>query len=193
LKCALTLTLVLSILSSTGCDLDNNIPESGSLGSKITLEDAKARFYNLRTPLYEMQVSIRNDVGGNDENILDNLDEMAADFLDCRFALGAESGFQDFIIQNGDTITRLSDLRVFVVPFTFRCDAVDRNQCAGAYFFGADIIVISKRSIGQCEDFSFWPHELGHRYGMTADHINQRDFEPCIDALGCDLPLGIGD
>jgi len=193
LKYISILTLLVYLFIQSACDLEDNIPETGSPGSKITLEDAKAQVYSLRSRLFEMQVSIRNDVGGNEENILDNLDEMAADFLHCRFALGAESGFQDFIIQNGDTITRLSDLRVFVVPFTFRCDAVDRNQCAGAYFFGADIIVISKRSIGQCEDFSFWPHELGHRYGMTADHINQRDFEPCIDAPGCDLPLGIGD
>jgi len=193
LKYISILTLLVYLFIHSACDLEDNIPETGSPGSKITLEDVEAQFYNLRTPLYEMQVSIRDDVDGNDENILNTLDEMAADFLDCHFDLGAQIGFQDFLVQNGDTITPLSDLRVFVVPFTFRCDAVGRDECAGIYFFGSDIIVISERSIGQCEDFSFWPHELGHRYGMNADHSNQRDFEPCVDPPGCDLPLGIGD
>ncbi|MFQ5787339.1 MAG: hypothetical protein ACE5H1_05100 [Thermodesulfobacteriota bacterium] len=159
------LSLFFPVFVNSACDLDDVIPETGLPDPKITVENAEAQLYNLSSPLYEMQVSIRNDVDGNEENILDKLDEMAADFLDCQFDLGAEIGFQDFLIQNGDTITPLSGLRVFVVPFTFKCDAVDRDECAGIYFFGSDIIVISKRSIGQCDDLSFWKHEVGHRYG----------------------------
>jgi hypothetical protein len=176
------------------CDLQDELPETGSPDPLITLEDAEAQDYNLITPLYEMQVSIRGDVDGDIGNILDKLDERGADFLDCQFALGAEIGFQAVQIDNGDIVPPLSELRVFVVPFTFKCTAVDRDVCAGIHFSGPDLIVISKESIGQCKDFSFWKHELGHRYGMAADHSNQRDFEPCINPPGCqDLPFGIGD
>ncbi len=68
------LTLLVYLFIQSACDLEDNIPETGSPGSKITLEDAEAQVYSLRSPLFEMQVSIRSDVGGNEENILDNLD-----------------------------------------------------------------------------------------------------------------------
>ena len=180
------------LLFFSACDAGEIIPELGSPISEITLEDAELQEYNLETPLYGIQVSIRGDVGGNEGNILESLDEVAANFLDCQYD-DANIGFNEFTIESGEGIPPLSQLRVFVVPFTFRCEAENRDTCDGVYYFGDDLVIIAREVRGLCDNFAFWKHELGHRYGMAANHSNQRDFEPCIDP-GCnDLPFGIGD
>ncbi|MCZ6554976.1 MAG: hypothetical protein O6759_02530, partial [Candidatus Dadabacteria bacterium] len=81
----------------------------------------------------------------------------------------------------------LSQLRVYVVPNRFECEAVGLSVCAGIYFFGNDIIVLSEGGFLGCGEFSVWRHELGHRYGMLADHSNQSDFESCIGQDNCEL------
>ena len=177
------------LLFFSACDAGDLIPEFGSPISEITLADAESQDYSdLTTPLYGIQVSIRGDVGGNEGNILETLDEMATNFLECQFG-DSSIGFDEF-----QMVMPLSELRVFVVPFTFECEAIDRDTCDGLYFFDSDIIVIAREIRGICDDFAFWKHELGHRYGMAGDHSNLGDFEACIDPPGCiDLPFGIGD
>ncbi len=187
MKLKIIFALLFSSLSNLACDAGDVIPELGSPISEITLADAESQFYDLSTPIYGIQVSIRGDVGGNDENILNNLDEMAADFLGCQFG-DANIGFDEF-----QMVMPLSELRVFVVPFTFECTTEGRDTCDGFYFFDPDVIVIAREIRGFCDNFAFWKHELGHRYGMEADHSNQGDFEPCIDPDCTDLPFGIGD
>ena len=188
------LNLLITILVFISCDsLSDVIPETGSPDPLITFEDADAQVYDLMTPFYHIKVSIRGDVGGNVENILNKLDNKAASFLDCQFG-DPNVGFADVEIESGETIPPLSEHRVFVVPLTFKCEGMTTDTCAGVYYSGTggDLTIISKRTIGQCEDFSFFKHELAHRYGMEADHSNRMDFEPCKDAPGCELPIGIG-
>ena len=186
--------MLFSSLTNLACDAGDLIPESGSPLPLITLDDAESQEYELTTPLYRIRVSIREDVGGNEENILGNLDEMAANFLDCQFDEGANIGFDKFTIEGGEEIPPLSQLSVFVVPFTFRCEAENRDTCDGIYYFGNDLIIIARENRGLCDNFAFWKHELGHRYGMAGDHSNQGGFEPCIDPAGCiDLPFELGD
>lgn len=193
------LLLIVSLLFNTfvfiSCDsLGDVVPETGSPDPLIDFNDANSQTYNLTTPFYGMKVAIRGDVGGSVDNILNKLDDKATNFLECQFG-DAGVGLETVEITNGgQMIPPLSELRVFVVPITFQCESPTTDVCAGAYYGGpdADLMIISKRTIGQCKDFSFFKHELAHRYGMKADHSNRRDFEPCKDAPECNLPIDIG-
>ncbi|MGH7799221.1 MAG: hypothetical protein ACREOW_01155 [Thermodesulfobacteriota bacterium] len=167
--------------------IEDVIPASGDVDSLITEEEALSQEYNRTTPFYDMQVSIRSDVNADIDKILDSLDERAADFLECQFMMGTVIGSQPFLIPNGDEVTPLSMLRVFVVPNSFECTAVDKNICAGIYYYpDTDIIIIANEGLGRCGNLPLWKHEVGHRYGMAPDHSNQNDFEPCIDPPDCD-------
>ncbi len=194
MKLPVIFVLMFTVYFLTACDsLDKVIPEVGSPDPPITFEDASAQTYNMTTPLYGMKVAIRGDVGGSTENILNKLDDRAANFLECQFG-NRDAGFENVEIENGQIVPPLSELRVFVVPITFECEGPTTDVCAGVYFpgSGSDLMIISKRTIGQCKDFSFFKHELAHRYGMEADHSNRSDFEPCKDAPECELPFNIG-
>lgn len=194
MKLWVIINLLATVLVLISCDsLDNVLPECGSPDPVITFEDADAQFYEFRTPLYGMMVALRGDVGGNVDNILNKLDNRAANFLECQFG-NPDVGFEDVKIDSGEIIPPLSEQRVFVVPFSFECPGPSTNPCAGVYFGGpgADLTIISKSTIGKCSDFSFFKHELGHRYGMQGDHSNQGAFQPCIDPPECDLPVCIG-
>ena len=185
------LTLLICALLYSACG--DEIPAVGTIDSKITEQEAKAQNYNnLMTPGFGIQVAIRDDVSGDTSDLLDLLDDRAAEFLECQF-MSFEIGSQPFQIKNGETVSPLSELRAFVVPFNFECDAVDTDVCAGIFFPDSDLIIISKESLGRCGEFPLWKHELGHRYGMALDHRNQGEFEPCIDPPGClfdELPGG---
>ena len=189
----LTLTL---ILSCNGDDIfggGNGVPAVGNVDSKITEQDAEGQDFNLKTPGFGMQVAVRNDVGGNTDDMLNLLDERATDFLQCQFG-NSQVGSQNFQIPSGETVPPLSALRVFVVPFTFKCDAEDKDTCAGIFFPDSDIIIIAQSSLGRCGEFPLFKHELGHRYGMALDHSNISDFQSCIQPPGCafnDL-VGVG-
>ena len=163
------------------------LPSLGTVDTLITEEEALSQNFNRPTLVYEMQVAIRDDVDGDINNILDLLDEMAADFLECQFMIDPDIGAHEFLIPSGDKVPPLSMLRVFVVPFNFECDPVDKSICAGIYYFGSDLIIIAKEGLGRCGTLPLWKHEVGHRYGMAADHSNQSDFEPCIDPPDCDI------
>jgi hypothetical protein len=180
--------LVFTIFLST-CVEDLIPVTSGEVDGLITEEEANSQDYSLITPGYEIQVSIRDDVDANVDNILDKLDERAADFLECQFKTNPDIGAREFQIPNGDIVPPLSELRVFVVPINFQCEAVDKTVCAGIFFFDADLIVIAEEGLGRCGKLPLWKHEVGHRYGMAADHSNQSDFEPCIDPPDCDIDL----
>ena len=166
---------------------ENLLPSStGEMDGMITLEDANDRKYNLKTPGYEIQVSIREDVNADVNEILDLLDKRAAEFLECQFTTNPDIGAQEFQIPSGDKVQPLSVLRVFVVPFSFECEALDRDVCAGIYYPpSSDLIIIARVSLSPCGILRFWKHELGHRYGMDADHSNQNEFEPCSDPPDC--------
>ncbi len=162
------------------------LPSLGTVDTLITEEEALSQNFNRPTPLYGMQVAIRDDVDGDINNILNLLDERAADFLECQFMMGQGIGSDDFKIPSGNTVFPLSMLRVFVVPFTFECEALDRDVCTGIYYYpSSDLIIIAKESMNPCGILRAWKHELGHRYGMAADHSNQSEFEPCIDPPDC--------
>ncbi|HWP91591.1 MAG TPA: hypothetical protein VNN20_05295 [Thermodesulfobacteriota bacterium] len=173
--------LSIILLFHLSCELDGS-----DLGlDHISEEDANAQNFNLITPGYEMQVAISDDVDGDTQDILDVLDERAADFLECQFMMGPDIGAEPFQIESGEIVPPLSELRVYVVPFNFECDAEDKDICAGIYFFDSDLIVIAVEGLGRCGQLPLWKHELGHRYGMTANHSNQSEFEPCIDPPEC--------
>lgn len=163
------------------------LTSSGIVDELITEEEALSQNFDLPTPVYEMRIAIRDDVDGDINNIPDLLDERAADFLECQFTMGPGIGSDDFKIPSGNTVFPLSMLRVYVVPFTFECEAVDKGVCSGIYYPSPDLIIIAKESLSPCGILRFWKHELGHRYGMAADHNNQDEFEPCIDPPDCDI------
>ncbi len=179
------LTLLAFVIFYSACGSSDLIPAFGTIDSKITEQDANEQIFDSETPGYEMQVVIRDDVDGETQEILDSLDEMAAEFLECQF-MDAGIGSDFFPIEGGE-VPPLSELRVFVVPFNFECDAVDTDVCAGIFFPNSDLIIISENSLGRCGELPLWKHELGHRYGMSLDHSNQEEFEPCINPPQCEF------
>ncbi len=151
----------------------------------IDEEVVESQDFNLTTPFYEMQVAIDSRVNAGDQRVLDLLDNRAEQFLNCQFG-DSDIGFEDFMLDDGTVVPPLSELRVYVVPNRFECEAVGRDVCGGIYFSGIDAIVVSEGGFEGCGEFSVWKHELGHRYGMEADHSNQSDFEACTNTDGCD-------
>jgi len=152
----------------------------------IDEEVVESQDFNLTTPTYGMQVAIDSRVDAGDQRVLDLLDNRAEDFLKCQFG-DSQIGFEDFMLENGTIVPPLSELRVYVVPNRFECEAVGRSVCGGIYFSDLDVIVLSEGGFEGCGEFSVWKHELGHRYGMEADHSNLPDFEACTKTDRCDL------
>jgi len=191
--------IILAVLSisflSLSCDETNDLIdaiEGNDPDPLINQEIAEAQSYDMTTPFYGMRVAIRNDVKTGENAILDLLDNRAIEFLDCQFPEGSELGFQDIMFENGDMATPLSDLRVFVVPNNFLCEGPGPGACSGIYFVTEDIIVISVGGFGGCGDFAAWRHELGHRYGMDAEHTNIGEYRACTDVDGCEFDDLIG-
>ena len=173
-------------LIQLSCDETDDFLNGGGTDPLIDQEVAEAQDYSLTTPVYGMQVAIRDDVGLGVNNILAILDNRATQFLDCQLEGSSQLGFEDVMLPDGGTIGPLSELRVFVVPRQFDCEAADRDVCSGIYFFGNDIIVVSSSSrFSSCPNLAIWKHELGHRYGMEADHSNIGDFRGCTDEDNC--------
>ncbi|MEQ9619345.1 MAG: hypothetical protein RIG61_09250 [Deltaproteobacteria bacterium] len=181
----LSVFILFFALMFNSCDETDDIFGSSNVDPLIDGEVAEAQTYDLRTPVYGMQVAIDSRVNSGTQSVLDLLDNRATQFLNCQFMEGAELGFETVMLENGTMVPPLSDLRVYVVPRRFECDAVDRDVCSGIYFFSIDAIVIAEGGFLGCGEFAVWKHELGHRYGMDADHSNQSDFEPCINAQNC--------
>lgn len=157
----------------------------GPVDPLIDEQDVESQDYDLTTPFYGMQVAIDSGVDAGTQHILDLLDNRAEQFLNCQFG-DSQIGFENFMLDDGIIVPPLSELRVYVVPNRFECEAVDRSVCGGIYFFDIDAIVISEGGFEGCGEFSVWKHELGHRYGMAADHSNQSDFDACTKLQTCD-------
>ncbi|MGH7885046.1 MAG: hypothetical protein ACRENO_05055 [Thermodesulfobacteriota bacterium] len=150
----------------------------------ITEDDALNQDFSLISPKFGIRVSIDDDVDNNTEDVLNAIDDAATGFLNCQFEEGENIGFEEFELEDGKVVPPLSELRMYVVPFTFECQAVDTDTCAGIHF-GSDIITIAEKTNNTCEDFGFLEHEIAHRYGMDADHDNIGEFEDCIEIPGC--------
>ncbi|MGQ0793978.1 MAG: hypothetical protein ACT4NX_07850 [Deltaproteobacteria bacterium] len=181
---SLLLLLAFSIMNvncNEARDLALNVID---VDSDINEAEANLQDFDSVSPVFGMKVAVRDDVDVSTQEILDALDEMAADILQCQFQ-SAAVGLDDFSSELSGDVSALSDLRVFVVPVNFGCDAVDRTICAGIFYPSTDLIVIAEGGIGRCGQLPLWKHELGHRYGMTANHSNQSRFEPCIDPPDC--------
>ncbi len=171
-----------------GCDeIQDRV--TGSPDQEVTVEEAEAQNYNLRTPEYNIRVAINPGVDDNSSALLPFLDRKIMDFLDCQFpgSGGSEIGFRDYRLPDGGMVPPLSQLRIYIVPKTFECSAVDRDVCSGIYFNDEDIVVLAEKSFGRCEDFALTQHEVAHRYGLRADHSNQGVFSDCSDPRDCDL------
>ncbi|MEK6224447.1 MAG: hypothetical protein N2A97_06260 [Thermodesulfobacteriales bacterium] len=183
------LTIILATISCDSLDLDNVDTTPDPL---ITAEIADSQTYNLVTPIYGMQVSIDGGVDRGNQGVLDILDRRATQFLDCQFVEGSQLGFEEVMLDNGTMVPPLSDLRVFVVPNRYRCDVPGASVCNGTYFGGVDIVAVAEGGFPGCDVFLPWKHELGHRYGMDANHTNQSDFQSCIGDANCDIGDVIG-
>lgn len=156
----------------------------GPVDPLIDREVVESQDFNLTTPFYGMQVAIDSRVDAGTERVLDLLDDRAEQFLNCQFD-DSQIGFEEFML-DGTVVPPLSELRVYVVPNRFECEAVGRSECGGIYFFDIDAIVISEGGFEGCGEFSVWKHELAHRYGLNADHSNQSDFNACSNPETCD-------
>lgn len=181
------LFLLIVLLTFASCDASEDlfVDEVVDPDSTITEDDALQQNFNLKTPEYNISVSIDDDVNLSEDEVLTKIDGEATEFLDCQFVDGPEIGDDEFTIEGGDVVPPLSELRVYVVPNNFECDAVDKNICAGIYFGGSDMIVVAVRGFNRCGDLPLLKHEIAHRYGLTPDHSNQDEFEFCSDPENC--------
>ena len=163
----------------------------------LTVEDVNQQNFNLRTPVYDIAVSIDDDVDLSQDEILMLIDREIAEFLNCQFFEGEDLGLDEYTLDNNDVISPLSDLRLYIVPFNFECDTQDRSICAGIYFRSEDSMAVAEEGFGRCGNLPLLKHEIGHRYGMLGDHSNQDEFAACSDPEDCGLngfldDLGIG-
>ncbi len=185
------------IICLVSCDQIENLTSAGRDPDPLINEQVvESVNYNLTTPVYGVRVAIDNAVSAGTSSILNLIDNQSTSFLNCQFAEGAEIGNMDFELAGGRIVSPLSELRVYVVPREFECDAVGLSVCAGIQFDGLDVIVISEGGFFDCGDFPFLKHELGHRYGMEPDHSNQFLYDACIEPPDCSLEdiinIGIG-
>lgn len=174
--------IIIFALIFTSCDETLDTPVDPLIDEEVI----ESQDYNLTTPLYGMQVAIKNGVDSGDQSVLNLLDNRATQFLNCQFEEGSQLGFEDVMLPDSTIVPPLSELRVYVVPNRFECEAEGLSECTGEYFFSNDVIVISEGGFLGCGEFAVWKHELGHRYGMKADHSNQPDFQSCIKVQDCD-------
>ena len=183
------LLLVLVIFSIAACDTLEDTFEDEILDPDglLTLEEINQQNFSLRTPVYNIQVAIDDDVDLPQDEILMLIDAEVSDFLNCQFFEGEDLGFDDFMLSNNEIITPLSDLRLFIVPFNFECSAQGRNICAGIYFSSTDSMAVAEEGFGRCGDLPLLKHEVAHRYGMFGDHSNQDEFAVCSDPEDCGL------
>lgn len=184
MKTALLLSALCVFLFFSSCD-DVEDFFTGPVGPLIDAGVLESQDYNFTTPYYGMQVAISTGVSAGTNHVLNLLDNRARQFLNCLFVDGEQLGFEDVPLENGTVVPPLSQLRVYVVPHRFECEAEGRNVCGGVYYQGLDAIAISEGGFQGCGEFSVWKHELGHRYGMASDHSNQHEFEPCINPQNC--------
>ena len=177
-------TSVVLIFTLFSCD---SVEEffRGPIDPLIDEQVMESQDYNFTTPNYGMQVAIDSRVDAGTQHILDLLDNRAEQFLNCQFG-DSQVGFEDFMLDDGTLVPPLSELRVYVVPNRFDCQAEDRSVCGGIYFVDIDAIAISEGGFQGCGEFSIWKHELAHRYGLAADHSNQSDFNACAKPQTCD-------
>ena len=184
MKTAIVFSALCVFLFFSSCD---NIEDffTGPVDSLIDAEVLESRDYNFVTPFYGMQVAIKNGVDAGTNHVLNLLDNRARQFLNCLFVDGEQLGFEDVPLQDGTVVPPLSQLRVYVVPNRFECEAEGRSVCGGIYYWDIDAIAIAEGGFRGCGEFSVWKHELGHRYGMAADHSNQHEFEPCVNPQSC--------
>lgn len=193
------LFLILFSFSISACDsledsIDNEIISPDGL---LTLEEINQQNFEFRTPVYDIAVAIDGRVGLPTDEILMLIDQEIADFLNCQFFEGEDLGFDEFVLANQEVIPPLSNLRLLIVPFNFKCDAVDRSICAGIYYGSTDSMAVAEEGFGRCGDLPLLKHEVGHRYGMLPDHSNQDEFAACSDPKDCGLldfldDIGIG-
>src|SRR3970282_160989 len=97
-------SLIVFIIFLSACGEDLLPTSSGNVDTMITEEDALAQNYNHRTPGYDIQVAIRDDVDGDINNILELLDVRAEVFLDCQVMRGSAIGYDDFQIPRGNPV-----------------------------------------------------------------------------------------
>lgn len=183
------LVLPIFIISLISCDsVDDTFTEEVlEPDEKITEEYALQQNYNFTTPVYNISVAIDDDVNLLVDEVLTKIEQEAIDFLDCQFFEGSDIGFEEFMIEEEKLVPPLTELRIFVVPFNFECEAIDKNICAGIHFGGSDIIIVAERGFGRCGDLPLLKHEMAHRYGLKGDHSNQDEFDVCSDPEDCGL------
>ena len=181
--------LVLFIILFSGCDTIEDTFTDEILGPDglITEDEALQQNFNFRTPIYDIQVAIDSSVNLSVDDVLERIDREAMEFLDCQFFDGSDIGFDEFILQDMTVVFPLSELKVFVVPFNFECNAVDKSICAGIHYQGTDLIIVAEEGFGRCGDLPLLKHELAHRYGLTPNHSNQDEFSACSDPEDCGL------
>ena len=197
-----TFTLIITaflFLALAGCDsvedaFTDEVVEPDSL---LSQDEILAQNFNLRTPVYGIAVAIDDDVDLSQDEILMLIDQEIADFFNCQFFEGEDLGLDDFVLEDQTVVTPLSDLRLYIVPFNFECNAQDKSICAGIYFRGSDSMAVAEEGFGRCGDLPLLQHEVAHRYGMLGDHSNQDEFAACSDPEDCGLldfldDLGIG-
>lgn len=117
------------------------------------------------TPEYRFRVGIVNNLRGETDEILDNVDEQFSEFSQC------------FRIKDGGAEARR--YMIAVVNGTFRCD-YHHGRCNGEYDSAYNLIIVSYKAFNRKGILPVLRHEWAHVYGILRDdHKNLKDVKGC--------------
>jgi hypothetical protein len=117
------------------------------------------------TSKYGFKVSVQSDVPGQENLILQNVDEQFTEFSEC------------FNIQDGGMEAR--KYPIAVVNGTFGCE-YHNNRCNGEYDTEYHLLIVTYKAFNRRGILPLLKHEWAHIYGLLRnDHSNLHEVQKC--------------
>lgn len=155
--------LVLIVFAVTGCA---NMSRFGEIMNPEELSrEELLKLPAEKTPEYGFRVGIVNNLRGETDGILGNVDEQFSEFSRC------------FRIKDGGADARR--YMIAVVNGTFRCE-YHHGRCNGEYDSDYGLIIVSYKAFNRKGILPVLKHEWAHVYGILRDdHENLKEVRRC--------------
>jgi hypothetical protein len=155
--------LILLLFTAASCA---NVSRFGEIMNPEELsKDELLKLPADKTPEYGFRVGIVNNLRGETDEILDNVDAQFSEFSQC---------FR--IKDRGEEARRYT---IAVVNGTFRCE-YHHGRCNGEYDSEYGLIVVSYKAFNRRGVLPVLKHEWAHAYGILRDdHKNLKEVKWC--------------
>lgn len=155
--------LILILFAVTGCA---NMSRFGEIMNPEELSrEELLKLPSEKTPGYGFRVGIANNLRGETDEILDNVDGQFSQFSQC------------FRIKDGGAEARR--YMIAVVNGTFRCE-YHHGRCNGEYDSDYGLIIVGYQAFNRRGILPVLKHEWAHVYGILRDdHKNLNDVKYC--------------